>query len=105
MGPELIAAILGPLAGGVIGTMGFMSRRGVISADKRLDTVVENVQTIQSKLTELHVVLPTNYCTKEELADHIKSEEYFHNKMLDQMREMRDEVIVLRAISERSTHQ
>ena len=101
MGFELVAAVVGPLAGAVIGTMGFMSRRGVITADKRLDTIAENVQVISDRVTELHVILPTNYATKDELAEHIRSEEYFHNKMLDQMRELRDEVIVLRATSER----
>lgn len=101
MGPELIAAIVGPIAGAVIGAMGFMSRRNLTITDNQLTTITEHVSTISHQVNELSVCLPTNYCSKEELAEHIRSETYFHNKMLDQMREMRDEVITLRAMSER----
>ena len=101
MGPELIAAIAGPVAGAIIGAMGYMSRRNQALTDQKLSTITEHVSQISQQIQELHVVLPTNYTTKEELASHIRSETYFHNKMLDQMREMRDEVVVLRAMSER----
>ena len=97
MGPELIVAILGPVAGAIIGTIGFMSRRNTELTDTQLSTIVENVEVISRSVTDLQIQLPTNYVTKEELAQHIRGEEYFHNKMLDQMRELRDEVIVLRS--------
>ncbi len=99
MGPELIAAILGPVAGAIIGTVGFMSKRNTELTDTQLTTIAENVEVISHQVTNLQIQLPTQYTTKEELAQHIRSEEYFHNKMLDQMREMRDEIITLRANS------
>jgi len=104
MGPELIAAIVGPIAGAIIGAMGYMSTKNQATTDNQLATITEHVSAISEKVNELHVTLPTFYTTKEELANHIKSETYFHNKMLDQMREMRDEVVVLRAMSENSSH-
>ena len=97
MGPELIVAIIGPIAGAIIGAVGFMSRRNIATTDSQLKSIAENVELISTQVTQLQIQLPTNYATKEELAQHIRSEEYFHNKMLDQMREMRDEVIVLRS--------
>jgi hypothetical protein len=97
MGPELIVAIIGPIAGAIIGTAGFMSTRNMATTDSRLISIAENVELISAQVTSLQIQLPTNYATKDELAQHIRSEEYFHNKMLDQMREMRDEVIVLRS--------
>lgn len=97
MGPELLAAIIGPIAGAIIGMAGFMSRRSIATTDSQLISIAENVELISTQVTQLQIQLPTNYATKEELAQHIRSEEYFHNKMLDQMREMRDEVIVLRS--------
>lgn len=99
MGPELIAAIVGPIAGAVIGTMGFMSRRNIAVTDNQLSTITEHVSTISKQVNELHVILPTNYCSKEELAQHIRGEETFHNQMLSQLRELREEVIVLRVQS------
>ena len=97
MGPELIVAIIGPLVGSIIGTAGFMSRRNIAQSDSQLSNISESLEVISQNMTNLQIELPTNYVTKEELAQHIRSEEYFHNKMLDQMREMRDEVIVLRS--------
>ena len=97
MGPELIVAIIGPLVGAIIGTAGFMSRRNIALSDSQLSSISESLEVISQNMTNLQIELPTNYVTKEELAQHIRSEEYFHNKMLDQMREMRDEVIVLRS--------
>ena len=97
MGPELIAAILGPIAGAVFGIVGFTSRRNISATDAQLQTISENIEVISHQVTNMQIQLPTKYTTKEELAQHIRSEEYFHNKMLDQMREMRDEIITLRA--------
>jgi hypothetical protein len=99
MGPELIVAIIGPVAGAVIGTFGFMSRRNINLTDTQLNAIAENVEVISHQVTSLQIQLPTNYVTKEELAQHMRAEEYFHNKMLDQIRELRDEVIVLRSQS------
>lgn len=76
----------------------------MITTDKQLTTIAESVEAMSHQVTKLHILLPTTYATKEELAQHIRSEEYFHNKMLDQMRELRDEVITLRAMSERGGH-
>ena len=99
MGPELMAAIIGPLAGGVIAMVGFSSKRNISANDAQLQSIAENVEVISHQVTNMQIQLPTQYTTKEELAQHIRSEEYFHNKMLDQMREMRDEIITLRANS------
>ena len=97
MGPEVIAAIVGPLAGAIFGIVGFTSRRNMAATDSQLKDISESIELISHQVTNLQIQLPTKYTTKEELAQHIRSEEYFHNKMLDQMREMRDEIITLRA--------
>ena len=99
MGPELLAAIIGPLAGGVIAMVGFSSKRNISANDAQLQSIAENVEVISHQVTSMQIQLPTQYTTKKELAHHIRSEEYFPNKMLDQMREMRDEIITLRANS------
>ena len=97
MGPEVIAAIVGPLAGAIFGIVGFTSRRNMATTDSQLKAISESIELISHQVTNMQIQLPTKYTTKEELAQHIRSEEYFHNKMLDQMREMRDEIITLRA--------
>lgn len=99
MGPELIAAILGPVAGATIGIIGFMSRRNLATTDSQLQSIAENVEVISHQVTNLQIQLPTQYATKADLASHVANEERMHNEMLRQLRELRDEVIVLRVSS------
>ena len=97
MGTELIAAIVGPIAGAIFGIVGFTSKRNMIATDKHLSDIAESVEVISHQVTNLQISLPTNYVTKQELAHHIQSEETFHRDLSNQLRELRDEVISLRA--------
>ena len=97
MGPELIAAIVGPMAGAIFGIIGFSSRRNISVTDARLQEIAENVEVIGLQVTDLQIRLPTQYVTKEDLLSHVQSEERFHSDLLNQVREVRDEVIALRA--------
>lgn len=101
MAPEFVAAILGPIVGAIFGILGFTSKRNAEAVDAQLNSIAENVEVISHQVTNIQIHLPTKYATKEELDAHIRSEEYFHNKMLDQMREMRDEIITLRVTTGR----
>ncbi len=97
MPPELIAGILGPVIGSVIGILGFTSRRNTALTDSKLETISENVEIISHQVTNLQIQLPTKYVSKEEMMTHITSEETFHRDISNQLRELRDEVISLRA--------
>ena len=97
MGPELIAAIVGPVAGAIFGIIGFSSKRNIIVTDARLQDIAENVEVISHQVTSLQIQLPTQYVGKDELFAHITSEEQFHRDISNQLRELRDEVIALRA--------
>ena len=97
MGTELIAAIVGPVAGAIFGIVGFTSKRNMIVTDKHLSDIAESVEVISHQVTSLQISLPTNYVTKQELAHHIQGEETWHRDLSNQIRELRDEVIALRA--------
>ena len=99
MPPELLAAILGPLVGAVFGITGFMSRRNINVTDKQLDQIKETVELVSHQVTTLQIQLPSNYVTKEELEHHISKEERHHNAVLREIRELREEIIVLRVNS------
>ena len=96
MPPELLAAILGPLVGAVFGITGFMSRRNISVTDKQLDQIKETVELVSHQVTTLQIQLPSNYVTKEELEHHISKEERHHNAVLREIRELREEIIVIR---------
>ena len=97
MGPELIAAIVGPVAGAIFGIIGFSSKRNITVTDARLQDIAENVEVIGHQVTSLQIKLPTQYVGKDELLAHVSSEEQFHRDISNQLRELRDEVIALRA--------
>ena len=97
MGPEIIAAIVGPIAGAIFGIIGFTSRRNISVTDARIQEIAENVEVIGHQVTDLQIRLPTQYVAKDDLLSHVQSEERFHNDLLNQVREVRDEVIALRA--------
>lgn len=97
MGPELIAAIVGPMAGAVFGIVGFTSKRNLNITDAKLHSIAENVEVISHQVTNLQISLPTNYVTKQELVHHIQGEETWHRDLSNQLRELREEVIALRA--------
>jgi archaellum component FlaC len=101
MPPELLAAILGPMVGAIFGITGFMSRRNINVTDKQLDEIKETIELVSHQVTSIQIQLPSNYVTKEELETHIAKEERHHNAVLREIRELREEIIVLRV----NTHQ
>jgi hypothetical protein len=101
MGPEIVAAIVGPIVGAIIGTGAFVSRQNIIRSDRHLQEISESIEVISHQVTALQVSLPTNYVTKQELANHIQSEERFHQDMLFQLRELREELVTVRIQSHR----
>jgi uncharacterized protein YoxC len=96
MAAELIAAILGPVVGAIIGVTGFMSRRNISVSDKQLDEIKETIELVSHQVTSIQIQLPSNYVTKEELTQHVSKEESWHNQVLREIRELREEIIVLR---------
>ena len=99
MHPELIAAILGPAMGAIIGVAGFMSSRNLNVTDKQLDQIKETIELVSHQVTSIQIQLPSNYVTKEELENHVAKEETQHNTVLREIRELREEIIVLRVNS------
>jgi len=96
MPPELLAAILGPMVGAAFGITGFMSRRNINVTDKQLDEIKETIELVSHQVTSLQIQLPSNYVTKEELENHVLKEERHHNAVLREIRELREEIIVIR---------
>ena len=92
MGPEVVIAIVGPVAGAVFGLSAFFVRRTVTSTDTKLTAIAESVEVISHQVTALQIKLPTSYVTKEELIQHIASEERWQNEVLSQLRDLRRDI-------------
>ena len=96
MPPEIVAAIMGPIVGAIFGVIGFTSRRNYQVTDSQLDTIRENIELVHHQVTSLQIKLPTSYVTKDEFNLHCERDAEFHEKILLEMRQLREEIIVLR---------
>ena len=92
MGLELMLALLGPIAGGIVGFGTFLVRRTISSTDARLGDISENVELIAHQVTSLQLKLAESYVTKDELIRHISSEERWQNQVLEQISDLRAEI-------------
>lgn len=92
MGLELMLALLGPIAGGIVGFGTFLVRRTISSTDARLGDISENVELIAHQVTSLQLKLAESYVTKDELIRHISSEERWQNQVLEQINDLRSEI-------------
>ena len=96
MGMELVLMIVGPIAGTVLGTSVFFQKRMVAQMDERMVRVSDQMEEIYDHVTSLRVALPERYVSKDEFVGHVRSEELWQQEVLANIRELREEVIVLR---------
>ena len=96
MPPELIAAVVGPTVGAIFGLTGILYRRSYNQADKQLDTIRESIELVSYQVTNLQISLPTTYATKEELLQHAAKDDNIDHQILEELKEIREDIIVLK---------
>lgn len=92
MGPEILLALLGPVAGGFVGISTFLLRHNLTVTGERLHNISENVEVIAHQMTSLQLKIAESYVTKDELLRHIEMEAKWQDDVMDQLREMRAEI-------------
>ncbi len=85
MGPELVLAIIGPLAGGAISVFVWSNKRNYDSMTTGFNSLNTTVNVIERKLDDLRVDVAKNYVSTDDLVMHIKNEEDWHNTMARRM--------------------
>ena len=101
MGPEIIAAIVGPILGGSISITIFLQKKNAEFFQKSFDRLHGSVESIERKVDDLSLNVAKNYVTNDALTAHITGEEAWHIRFGDEMSQMRDEVIGTRVIVDR----
>ena len=96
MGAEAIVFIIGPIAATVLGTAAFFQRRTISSFDAKMGDISDQLEEVYEQVTTLRVALPEKYVSKEDFLHHVRTEEHWQEEVLRNMRELREEVIVLR---------
>jgi len=103
MGSEVIVALLGPMAGGIMSMVLFLNRRNSERIDRGFSTLNNNVNCIERKIDDIRVDVAKNYVTNDDLTSHIQAEETWHEEMNSQMREVRVELRDIRNSFDRMT--
>lgn len=92
MGPELIVALLGPIAGGAISIFVWTSKKNYEFMNSGFTSLNTTVNVIERKLDDLRVDVAKNYVTNEELMTHIRGEEEWHKSINESIKEIRDKL-------------
>ena len=85
MGPELLAAILGPVMGGAISLYLWQNRKNYEFINSNFSNLNTNVNVIERKMDDLRVDVAKNYVTNEDLVRHIAGEEEWHTAINGRM--------------------
>ena len=103
MGPELLAAILGPIAGGIVSLYLWQNKKNYDFIEEKFRGLTTTSNVIERKIDDIRLDVAKNYVTNDDLTTHIKGEEKWHEEMNSQMREVRVELRDLRNSFDRMT--
>lgn len=92
MGPEIVAAIVGPIIGGSITLLVFFNKQNSDLITKQFITLNENVKVVEDKVTDLSVEVAKNYVTNDILTAHIKGEEDWHNRFNKELSDIKEDI-------------
>ena len=93
MGPELIAAIAGPVIGGAISLiMLWIGKRNENLISVGFDEVHTSMDRVERKVDDLKDDVNKNYVRNNVLEKHITMEEDWHTQVADQVQQMRVEM-------------
>ena len=99
MGPELIAAIVGPILGGTISLMLWIGRRNASLISDGFKDVHSGMDRVERKVDDLKDDVNKNYVRNNVLEKHITMEEDWHTQVADQVQQMRVEMREDREVS------
>lgn len=87
----IIAAILTPVLGGVVSYIIWQSKKSSDQVHEGLSNLHDCVHEVSRKVDDVKLDMAKNYCTREELRDHIDKEEDWHDQHHQEVRELRQE--------------
>ena len=84
MGPEVIAAVVGPLFGGMMSVMIWLSKKNTEKIDSGFSKLTTCVNVIERKVDYLQLEMIKNYATRDQLVKEI-------HDLKDEMKDALDE--------------
>ena len=96
MGPEIVAAILGPILGGVVSVAVWTNKKNSEHISRGFEKLGDNVRSIELKIDTVKYEMARNYVTNDSLNAHIAGEETWHQHFNNEMQEMRQDLREIR---------
>ena len=92
MGPEIVAAILGPILGGVVSVAVWTNKKNSEHISKGFEKLGDTVRSIELKIDTVKYEMARNYVTNDILNAHIAGEETWHQHFNNEMQEIRQDL-------------
>lgn len=92
MGPEVVAAILGPLLGGAVSLAVWVNKKNSEYITRGFEKMADNVQTIERKIDTVKYEMARNYVTNDVLNSHIAGEETWHQHFNNEMKDIKEDI-------------
>ena len=102
MGPEIVAAIIGPILGGVISLGVWMNKKNSEHISRGFERLGDSVQAIERKIDTVKYEMARNYVTNDVLNAHISGEDTWHQHFNNELKELREDVREVRRNTTRS---
>jgi len=88
---ELALVILGPLVGGIISLGVWQIKKGSKQISDQITEIHSCVDNVANTINGIQIDIAKNYCTRDELRDHIDKEEDWHGQHHQEVKELRRE--------------
>ena len=92
MGPEVVAAILGPLLGGAVSLAVWVNKKNSEYITRGFEKMTDNVQSIERKIDVVKYEMARNYVTNDVLNSHIAGEETWHQHFNNEMKDIKEDI-------------
>ena len=86
----IIVSLAAPVLGGMISLAIWQAKRNSSQVQDGLKNLHSCVHEVSLKVDEVQLDIAKNYCTKQELKDHVDKEEDWHDKFSNDLNEMKD---------------
>ena len=92
MGPELIAAVLGPIFGGGMTLLIYFGKKNTDRIDRGFLNLTNGLQSIERTVQDLSLDVVKNYVSHEEMRSHEAQESIWHKHMEGEFNGLKNEV-------------
>ena len=86
-----ILSLAAPVLGGMISVIIWQAKRNSKSITSGFESLHNCVHQVERKVDEMQIDVAKNYCTRDELRNHIEREEDWHDQHHQEVKELRKE--------------